>query len=130
MLMSAHDRGIDHHVFVVVIACQQLENALENAALRPSTEALVYDLPVAEPRRQITPGDSRSIPVKNGFDEQPVVRCVAADMRSEEHTSELQSPCNLVCRLLLEKKNSRQTAGMGLVSFWGLAYYIRKAGAR
>src|SRR2546426_5346805 len=30
--------------------------------------------------------------------------------RSEEHTSELQSPCNLVCRLLLEKKkhNDRQ----------------------
>src|ERR1022692_4244946 len=27
--------------------------------------------------------------------------------RSEEHTSELQSPCNLVCRLLLEKKNKR-----------------------
>src|SRR5688500_19228333 len=25
--------------------------------------------------------------------------------RSEEHTSELQSPCNIVCRLLLEKKN-------------------------
>src|SRR5256885_10900111 len=28
----------------------------------------------------------------------------AARERSEEHTSELQSPCNLVCRLLLEKK--------------------------
>src|SRR5256885_10378636 len=28
----------------------------------------------------------------------------ASDWRSEEHTSELQSPCNLVCRLLLEKK--------------------------
>src|SRR5256885_9226449 len=27
-----------------------------------------------------------------------------AALRSEEHTSELQSPCNLVCRLLLEKK--------------------------
>src|SRR2546426_6562516 len=27
-----------------------------------------------------------------------------AERRSEEHTSELQSPCNLVCRLLLEKK--------------------------
>src|SRR5256885_9654847 len=26
--------------------------------------------------------------------------------RSEEHTSELQSPCNLVCRLMLEKKNN------------------------
>src|SRR2546426_4473612 len=27
-------------------------------------------------------------------------------LRSEEHTSELQSPCNLVCRLLLEKKKN------------------------
>src|SRR2546426_3352603 len=37
-------------------------------------------------------------------------------IRSEEHTSELQSPCNLVCRLLLEKKKKRarkQRAGMG-----------------
>src|SRR2546426_4905055 len=31
----------------------------------------------------------------------------AAETRSEEHTSELQSPCNLVCRLLLEKKKIR-----------------------
>src|SRR2546426_12784656 len=29
--------------------------------------------------------------------------------RSEEHTSELQSPCNLVCRLLLEKKKKKYT---------------------
>src|SRR5256885_10041537 len=29
-----------------------------------------------------------------------------AQVRSEEHTSELQSPCNLVCRLLLEKKKN------------------------
>src|SRR5256885_3040790 len=29
------------------------------------------------------------------------------EARSEEHTSELQSPCNLVCRLLLEKKKPR-----------------------
>src|SRR2546426_3832644 len=28
--------------------------------------------------------------------------------RSEEHTSEFQSPCNLVCRLLLEKKKKKQ----------------------
>src|SRR5256885_4757009 len=28
--------------------------------------------------------------------------------RSEEHTSELQSPCNLVCRLLLEKKKTNK----------------------
>src|SRR2546426_6529328 len=30
------------------------------------------------------------------------------DLRSEEHTSELQSPCNLVCRLLLEKKKKKK----------------------
>src|SRR5256885_6645292 len=30
------------------------------------------------------------------------------DGRSEEHTSELQSPCNLVCRLLLEKKKRQK----------------------
>src|ERR1022692_2749657 len=30
---------------------------------------------------------------------------------SEEHTSELQSPCNLVCRLLLEKKNQQIGGG-------------------
>src|SRR5256885_9115973 len=33
-----------------------------------------------------------------------VVGVEGAHPRSEEHTSELQSPCNLVCRLLLEKK--------------------------
>src|SRR2546426_5541561 len=31
---------------------------------------------------------------------------IAEHLRSEEHTSELQSPCNLVCRLLLEKKKN------------------------
>src|SRR5688500_19566403 len=33
----------------------------------------------------------------------------ATPVRSEEHTSELQSPCNLVCRLLLEKKKITET---------------------
>src|SRR5256885_3054766 len=32
----------------------------------------------------------------------------ASTARSEEHTSELQSPCNLVCRLLLEKKKQHK----------------------
>src|SRR2546426_9278414 len=36
------------------------------------------------------------------------IHAVAAP-RSEEHTSELQSPCNLVCRLLLEKKKPDKT---------------------
>src|SRR5256885_8149396 len=37
--------------------------------------------------------------------------------RSEEHTSELQSPCNLVCRLLLEKKKKKHTFAL---------HYVRK----
>src|SRR5256885_10439579 len=35
-------------------------------------------------------------------------QALAMRWRSEEHTSELQSPCNLVCRLLLEKKKTFQ----------------------
>src|SRR5256885_11957719 len=35
------------------------------------------------------------------------------DLRSEEHTSELQSPCSLVCRLLLEKKKSATNLATG-----------------
>src|SRR3989454_5394144 len=38
-------------------------------------------------------------------------RPLADHVRSEEHTSELQSPCNLVCRLLLEKKKNKQEHG-------------------
>src|SRR2546426_2823262 len=39
---------------------------------------------------------------------QPAAHDHAALRRSEEHTSELQSPCNLVCRLLLEKKKKQK----------------------
>src|SRR5256885_10905481 len=43
--------------------------------------------------------------------------------RSEEHTSELQSPCNLVCRLLLEKKkNNSQNVSTHKV-FSTMRYY-------
>src|SRR5256885_12893331 len=37
--------------------------------------------------------------------------------RSEEHTSELQSPCNLVCRLLLEKKKTIRIRRIDLCSY-------------
>src|SRR5205807_10461520 len=38
-------------------------------------------------------------------------------VRSEEHTSELQSPCNLVCRLLLEKKKKNTRLTQNPVTF-------------
>src|SRR5256885_11830319 len=48
------------------------------------------------------------------------LRPARAALRSEEHTSELQSPCNLVCRLLLEKKKryllSRRTEKISYIS--------------
>src|SRR5256885_13214618 len=49
---------------------------------------LVFTPPMSQPRTPFIARDPRARPAR----------------RSEEHTSELQSPCNLVCRLLLEKK--------------------------
>src|SRR6201985_3330437 len=42
--------------------------------------------------------------------------------RSEEHTSELQSHVNLVCRLLLEKKNTHMTWGCGGCSYVAITH--------
>src|SRR2546426_6975656 len=40
---------------------------------------------------------------------------ILKEVRSEEHTSELQSPCNLVCRLLLEKKKKKTTVSQSVL---------------
>src|SRR3712207_8576833 len=45
---------------------------------------------------------------------------IAAELRSEEHTSELQSRQYLVCRLLLEKKKSSITSRKGFQRSWSL----------
>src|SRR5256885_3770917 len=50
-------------------------------------------------RRFLGEGHDRRLP-------QLLRTALAQRLRSEEHTSELQSPCNLVCRLLLEKKKT------------------------
>src|SRR5258706_5379442 len=64
------------------------------------------------------PRDARDVAQRDGFldreipslgDERDIGHLRDAE-RSEEHTSELQSLTNLVCRLLLEKKNTRQHA--------------------
>src|SRR5688500_19166166 len=44
------------------------------------------------------------LPTAAGRGVRRVAHVLSGGGRSEEHTSELQSPCNLVCRLLLEKK--------------------------
>src|SRR2546426_2150291 len=54
-------------------------------------------------------GRVRSGPAGTGDGEALRLRVLRAELhRSEEHTSELQSPCNLVCRLLLEKKKKKK----------------------
>src|SRR5262249_57571895 len=54
----------------------------------------------------ITTGAARALRLNDyGMEVGKPADCVILDCRSEEHTSELQSLTNLVCRLLLEKKN-------------------------
>src|SRR2546430_3586156 len=55
-------------------------------------------------RRPALHRPARGLP-QRARDPLPQVREFVAEVRSEEHTSELQSQSNLVCRLLLEKKN-------------------------
>src|SRR5207249_8164580 len=50
--------------------------------------------------------ESRCPKLCGNFDIRPVGRCRQGEGRSEEHTSELQSRFDIVCRLLLEKKNT------------------------
>src|SRR5256885_3010768 len=53
-------------------------------------------------------------PMKNHRAVEALRIALGLGSRSEEHTSELQSPCNLVCRLLLEKKKSTTVSRRGL----------------
>src|SRR2546426_6963120 len=64
----------------------------ENVIVETVTAALASEVP-----------DLRVIVVNDGSTDR-----TAELLRSEEHTSELQSPCNLVCRLLLEKKKKNK----------------------
>src|SRR5437763_9746276 len=48
--------------------------------------------------------------ILEGYDARAVEPVVGVQFRSEEHTSELQSPMYLVCRLLLEKKKKKKTS--------------------
>src|SRR2546426_1064366 len=87
-----------------------LEGALDRFLHRPIVEVedllVVLRLPVDEHAHQdavvvhfVSRDDARGHAVDH-----------RATKRSEEHTSELQSPCNLVCRLLLEKKKKNTTS--------------------
>src|SRR2546426_8606064 len=71
------------------IAAREGKNPTARPAIRAAPSAVVL---VMRGRTILRPRMSAWNCIKRSF------------VRSEEHTSELQSPCNLVCRLLLEKK--------------------------
>src|SRR5438034_3934802 len=66
----------------------------------------IRDIPA--PHGLCGPGNLKALPLENIF--QPIEWQVIGELagRSEEHTSELQSHSDLVCRLLLEKKNRKR----------------------
>src|SRR5256885_8088630 len=80
---------------------------LSRSAPTPSDEPLgvpallIASFPLDTTRRHAAPGPLTDFLVQRAADSYTEL---LAGWRSEEHTSELQSPCNLVCRLLLEKK--------------------------
>src|SRR5256885_8257066 len=75
-----------------------------------TTEIYTLSLHDALPIYAVIPKSEAFFDVNHGWkaSETNFLRGVEFDYgRSEEHTSELQSPCNLVCRLLLEKKKTK-----------------------
>jgi hypothetical protein len=79
VLVSAHDGGIDHGIFVVGIACQMLENSLPDTANGPSAESRMHHSKIAESLRKIAPRNPGTIAIENSFDKQTVVLSRAPD---------------------------------------------------
>src|SRR5688500_19733439 len=72
--------------------------------LQTGLKAIDAMVPIGRGQRELIIGDRQTGKTAVAVD--AIINQRGQD-RSEEHTSELQSPCNLVCRLLLEKKKTR-----------------------
>src|SRR5256885_12065028 len=80
------------------------------STLFPYTTLFRSQSPLQRPIHPLTASAGLWRVRRNVLDAQLMKGAPHLRQRSEEHTSELQSPCNLVCRLLLEKKNDITTA--------------------
>src|SRR5256885_10006201 len=93
-----------------LVAAASSSRATSAEAVVWSTKTAPFFMPAKAPSGPIvTARRSLSLPTQHITKSWP-----SAAARSEEHTSELQSPCNLVCRLLLEKKKKHKQASMKL----------------
>src|SRR5256885_11588069 len=79
--------------------------AAGHPAQPPESARAAVAVGAAGPGRQVRPGILRAPAPRHPSAAAPVAVCPPG--RSEEHTSELQSPCNLVCRLLLDKQRNK-----------------------
>src|SRR3989454_6758833 len=114
---SEDARHVDHvllRVAAVHAEGVQLEQLAGVVLVEPQRDALPI-IEIEQHRRALGRGDQeilepaqrvRADHVLDVIGQQEPVGALAEKHRSEEHTSELQSPCNLVCRLLLEKKKT------------------------
>src|SRR2546426_3321041 len=101
-------------LFIMIAGEQRLDQAFERRVIRvleprdrrarPPRQCPCFEF--REDTAQRLPPHGIAVPAPGPERRHPVF--AAAFERSEEHTSELQSPCNLVCRLLLEKKKKKE----------------------
>src|SRR2546426_1019351 len=82
--------------------CRHLYHVAAHYALWAPDPQIFYDINVTGTRNLMEAARDSGV-------ERIVYTSTIGAIRSEEHTSELQSPCNLVCRLLLEKKKKYRT---------------------
>src|ERR1039457_7553043 len=96
----------------VVIPARDEEGSIEQTAAEVATaltgERIPFEIVVVDDGST----DQTTACVRRSMERHPGVRLVSN--RSEEHTSELQSPCNLVCRPALVKKKKTTTTATGL----------------
>src|SRR3989454_4838574 len=85
---------------------RQIAAALE--ALRWADEVIVADGGSSDRTAELARSHGAAVIEVRGESIGLQRNAAIARARSEEHTSELQSPCNLVCRLLLEKKKKKK----------------------
>src|SRR5437867_6388380 len=104
MFPSSHDRNsvLSHSFFLMIRRPPRSTLFPYTTLFRSGPLGVVERLP-AEHQRRIAPHR----PTEAGQARPELVR--RERLRSEEHTSELQSPYDLVCRLLLEKKKQQQS---------------------
>src|SRR5258708_26698143 len=87
------------------------------STLFPYTTLFRSRLRISAPKRVCSASPRDSLPVAACPSLCGLAGAVSSEVRSEEHTSELQSPDHLVCRLLLEKKKKKITHDHPVASY-------------